>query len=176
MNHTEAKNRIEKLRREIQAHAHAYYVLDAPTVSDAVYDSLVREYKSIVAGYPEFADPNFVVERVGGQALEQFVKARHAVRMLSLADVFSKEEVYAWEVRISKLLGRKPSEYFCELKMDGSAVSQVPRDKSCMSGVRSLDSTQARRGCRPGLRTSHRWSSEHVVTFPSEVRISTDSL
>lgn len=125
MNSTEAKKRIEKLRQEIQTHAHAYYVLDSPTVSDAVYDSLVREYKNILVEHPDLADPNFVVERVGGQALEQFTKARHVVRMLSLSDVFSKEEVFAWEARISKLLGRKPAEYFCELKMDGLAVSII---------------------------------------------------
>lgn len=135
MNNLEAKKRIEKLRQEISGHAHAYYVLDAPSVSDAVYDSLVKEYKAICKEFPELADPNFIVERVGGVALEQFIKAKHAIRMLSLNDAFSREEVTSWENRVSKLLGYKPSEYFCELKMDGLAVSIIYQNGKLVRAV-----------------------------------------
>ncbi len=120
-----AEKRIHKLKAEIAKYAHEYYVSDAPSVSDAVYDSLVSEYKHLVLDYPQFKDPNFIIERVGGEALEQFVKAKHEVRMLSLNDAFSRDEVEAWEERLSKILGAKPSEYFCELKMDGLAVSII---------------------------------------------------
>ncbi len=118
-----ATKRMEKLRTEILLHAKAYYELDAPTVSDAVYDSLVRELQALDREHPELADPNFVIYRVGGKPLDAFVKTTHRTRMLSLNDAFSFEEIEAWEKRITKLLGDTSFHYFCELKLDGLAVS-----------------------------------------------------
>ncbi len=117
--------RVTKLRALITAHAVAYYDADAPTVSDAVYDSLVRELKDIERSHPELADPNFIIYRVGGTPLDVFVKATHTTRMLSLNDAFSYEEVQSWETRIQKLLDGQPFHYFCELKLDGLAISLV---------------------------------------------------
>ncbi|HWC57972.1 MAG TPA: NAD-dependent DNA ligase LigA [Candidatus Paceibacterota bacterium] len=116
---------MKKLREEIAKYAAAYYERDAPLVSDAVYDSLVQELKALDDAYPAYADLNFVIYRVGGAPLPAFSKVTHRTRMLSLNDAFSYEEVRAWETRISKLLGATPFHYFCELKLDGLAVSLV---------------------------------------------------
>ncbi len=121
----EAKERLTKLRKEIESHAVAYYQADAPTVSDEVYDSLVKELKSIEKEHPSLADPNFIIYRVGGKPLDVFVKVPHSVRMLSLNDAFSYEELEDWEKRIQKLAPASKFEYFCELKLDGLAASLI---------------------------------------------------
>ncbi len=125
MNEQEANIRLKKLRVEIQSHARAYYELDAPVVHDEVYDSLVRELKQIEKEYPKLSDPNFIVYRVGGKPLDVFVKVPHSVRMLSLNDAFSFSELEDWEKRIQKLAPSAKFEYFCELKLDGLAVSLI---------------------------------------------------
>lgn len=116
---------MQQLRAEILGHARAYYEADAPTVSDAVYDTLVRELKDLDQRHPQFADPNFVIYRVGGVPLDAFTKVTHASRMLSLNDAFSYDEVYAWDTRIKKLIPGEVFNYFAELKLDGLAVSLI---------------------------------------------------
>lgn len=119
-----AKNRIEKLRDQIEELRYRYHVLDDPKVTDDVYDSLIRELHKIEQEFPEFVDMNSPTNRIGGKPLAKFQKVKHRQRMLSLNDAFSKDEVTAWETRISKLLPREKSlEYFAELKLDGLAVS-----------------------------------------------------
>lgn len=135
------KDRIHKLRAEIAAHARAYYELDAPTVSDAVYDSLVQELKALDQAHPALADPNFIIYRVGGTPLDVFNKAPHAHRMLSLSDAFSYDEIRAWETRIHKLLGTAAVEYFCELKLDGLAISLIYENGELVRGVTRGDGT-----------------------------------
>ena len=125
MKEQEAKIRLKKLRLEIEKHARAYYENDASVASDEVYDSLVRELKNIEAQYPTLADLNFIVYRVGGKPLDFFVKANHNVKMLSLNDAFSFEELFDWEKRIQKLAPKEKFEYFCELKLDGLACSLI---------------------------------------------------
>ncbi|MEK7228159.1 MAG: NAD-dependent DNA ligase LigA [Patescibacteria group bacterium] len=131
----EAKNRLKILRKEIEAHARAYYEKDAPSVSDGVYDSLVQELKQLEKKYPELADPNFIVYRVGGKPLEYFEKKEHKTRMLSLGDAFSFAEVQDWQKRIQKLAPSAVFEYFCELKMDGLACSLIYQDGVLKSAV-----------------------------------------
>lgn len=128
MNEKEANIRLKKLRTEIALHARDYYEHDAPTVSDEVYDSLVRELKNLENKYPNLADPNFIVYRVGGKPLDVFEKRQHKSRMLSLNDCFSIEELFDWQKRIQKLALKERFEYFCELKMDGLACSLVYQD------------------------------------------------
>lgn len=128
MDEKQTKKRLSLLRAEIEAHSRAYYEDDAPLVEDSIYDSLVRELKTIEKQNPDLADPNFVIYRVGGKPLDNFVKAPHEVRMLSLNDAFSYEELYEWEKRIQKLAPTAVFEYFCELKLDGLASSLVYQD------------------------------------------------
>ena len=131
----EVKNRLKILRKEIEAHARAYYEEDTPIVSDAVYDSLVRELKQLEKEYPALADPNFIIYRVGGRPLDVFVKKTHKTRMLSLQDAFSFSEVGDWYKRIQKLAPKAVFEYFCELKMDGLACSLIYQDGVLTSAV-----------------------------------------
>lgn len=141
MNDKVVQERMEKLRAEIAMHARAYYEADAPTVSDAVYDTLVRELKDLDTTYPQFADPNFIIYRVGGTPLDAFTKVTHASRMLSLNDAFSYDEVRAWDTRIKKLISNKTFRYFGELKLDGIAVSLIYKDGVFVRGATRGDGT-----------------------------------
>lgn len=128
MHRTEAKKRIEKLRREIQRHDYLYYVLDKPEISDAAYDALKRELIALEKQYPEFITPDSPTQRVGGPPLEKFEKVIHKVPMLSLQDAFNEQEIFDWEERIKKLAPNDKFDYFAELKMDGLAVSLIYKD------------------------------------------------
>lgn len=121
------EKRIKKLRLEIARMREAYHVADDPSVSDSVYDSLQNELKNLLKDYPEFVDLNAPENRVGGNALDKFEKVEHKVRMLSLNDVFGGDELLEWEERIKKLLANRANEvkYFCEVKLDGLAVSLI---------------------------------------------------
>lgn len=127
MGDKEIKQRIHKLRAEIARLRYAYHTENVPEASDSVYDSLNNELKKILKEYPEFIDPNAPENRVGGKALDKFEKVKHRVRMLSLNDVFGEDELLEWEERIKKLLARRANEikYFCEVKLDGLAVSLI---------------------------------------------------
>ncbi|MBI2798209.1 NAD-dependent DNA ligase LigA [Candidatus Saccharibacteria bacterium] len=118
-----AAKRAKKLRDVIDRYRYEYHVIDKPSVTDEVYDSLFNELKGIEAKYPEFITPDSPTQRVGGKALEKFKKVEHRVRMLSLQDIFSIEELEAWEKRVHKLLGKTEVEYYAELKMDGLAMA-----------------------------------------------------
>ncbi|HLP86797.1 MAG TPA: NAD-dependent DNA ligase LigA [Candidatus Paceibacterota bacterium] len=133
MNNKDIKNRIQKLREEISRLRHLYHVKDDPGVTDDVYDSLNNELKSILEKYPEFIDPDAPENRVGGKALDKFEKVKHEVRMLSLNDAFSFEEVTDWDTRISKLINKKHS-FFCELKLDGLSASLIYKDGVFVEG------------------------------------------
>lgn len=122
----EAIERVKKLREQIEDWRYRYHVLDDPTVTDDVFDSLQRELKILETEYPELDDPNSPTKRVGGKPLDKFVKVKHEIRMVSLNDAFSFEELEAWEKRIKKLLSANEKiEYFCELKLDGLSVSLI---------------------------------------------------
>lgn len=136
MNEAEAKKKIQKLQELIEEYAHRYYVLDDPAVEDSVYDSLLRELKTLEKQFPHLADSNSLVNRVGGAPLEKFEKVRHAARMLSLNDVFSEEELVQWEARIRKLMPPGTSyRYFAELKLDGLAVSLIYQNGRFVRGA-----------------------------------------
>lgn len=126
MDKNKIKERIEKLRQQIEDLRYRYHVLNEPNVTDDVYESLTRELRNLLNEYPEYNQVNASEDRVAGKPLDKFVKVKHNNRMLSLNDVFNKEELYDWEKRIKKLLGDKTKfNYFCEVKFDGLAVSLV---------------------------------------------------
>lgn len=119
--------RIAQLRDEIERHAHAYYVQDAPTVPDAEYDRLFRELQALEAEHPEFDTPDSPTRRVGGKILDGFQPVRHAVPMLSIrteTDIYSGAQ--AFDFRVCKELELHEDatvEYSCELKFDGLAIN-----------------------------------------------------
>ncbi len=122
MNAAEAKKRLEKLKWQINDLRYRYHVENDPTVTDDVYESLIREAKDIEKSFPHYAiTPEF--DRVAGAPLDVFRKVTHASRMLSLNDVFSIEELQQWSARMEKLLGGLRHHYFAEVKLDGLAVA-----------------------------------------------------
>lgn len=123
MNNT--RERIEKLQRKILELQREYHTLDSPSVSDEIYDSLVKELRSLEKKFPEITkETNSPLERIGGDPLDFFRKIKHHTRMTSLNDVFSFPEIKEWEKRIEKLT-QKPVLYFCELKLDGLSASLI---------------------------------------------------
>lgn len=110
--------RIKFLIELISRYQKEYHEQDSPSVSDEVYDSLVRELRGLEKKYPDVKEEKSTLERVGGKPLESFRKVKHESRATSLNDVFSFEEVEDWQERIYKLTNKK-TDYFCELKLDG---------------------------------------------------------
>ena len=143
MNKTEIKKRIQNLRSEIARLRNEYHVKNTPDVTDEIYDSLIKELKSLLQKYPEFNDPNALENRVVGKALDKFDKVKHEIRMFSIGNVFSDEELFAWEKRNLKLLPsqvdiphpKSDLKYFCELKFDGLAISLIYENGKFMKGV-----------------------------------------
>lgn len=118
-----ARERIEKLRKEINHHRYLYHVLDRQEISDAALDSLKHELTELETRFPQFVTPDSPTQRVGGALLPGFKKIRHATPMLSLNDAFSEKELKDWENRIAKLSPGATREYFAEIKVDGFAIS-----------------------------------------------------
>lgn len=135
MNHADAAHRLQELKRLMGRYAYEYYVLDAPSVSDAVYDGLMQELKSLEADFPDLVTPDSPTQRVGGQPLKGFTKVRHTVRMISLNDVFSQEDVEAWVQRTEKLAPGNRHEYSAEIKMDGLACALIYEDGQLVRAV-----------------------------------------
>ncbi len=121
MTGTEAKDRIHRLRQLISEHNHRYYTLAAPDISDFEFDLLLKELQQLEEAYPECYDPNSPTQRVGGEVNREFTQIRHHSPMLSLGNVYSLEELQAFDERTRKTLGEAP-EYVCELKYDGVAI------------------------------------------------------
>ncbi len=117
------RERMKKLSEQINSLRYRYHVLDDPTVTDEIYDSLTQELRTLESKYPQFKLKNSPTERVGGVALDKFEKITHQSRMLSLTDAFSFEEVEEWETRLKKILPNEKWDYYVELKFDGLAIS-----------------------------------------------------
>ncbi len=114
--------RIEALRREIEHHSYLYYAQDAPDISDAAFDSLMRELRELEAAHPALVDPSSPTQRVGGYVGEQFSAVRHARRMYSLDNAMDLGELDAWIDRVAEAFGRMVP-VVCELKIDGSSIA-----------------------------------------------------
>jgi DNA ligase (NAD+) len=115
---------VARLREQIERANHAYYVNDAPEISDAEYDRLFRELQALEAQHPELQTPDSPTQRIGAVAASALGKYTHRRPMLSLANAFSAEELAAWEERNARLAPEvKTAGYTTEVKIDGSAVS-----------------------------------------------------
>ena len=118
------ERRIEELREQIRLHNYQYYVLDAPLIPDVEYDRLFRELQQLEQKHPDFITEDSPTRRVGDQPLPGFAEVRHAMRMLSLENVFSDEELADFDRRVRDRLGTdKPVVYTAEPKLDGLAIS-----------------------------------------------------
>ncbi len=130
----QARLRAEELREKIIYNSRLYYENDAPEISDYEYDMMFRELQDIEADYPELKTPDSPTVRVGGKALDRFEKYTHTVRMGSLTDVFSFEELREFTDRMNSELG-KTAEYSVEPKIDGLSVSLIYRDGIFVKGA-----------------------------------------
>jgi DNA ligase (NAD+) len=118
-----ARARAAELRAQIRAHDERYYVHDAPTLPDADYDALVAELRALEAARPDLAAPDSPTRRPGGRPSAAFPPVEHFAPMLSLDDVFSRDELAAFADRVARATGGAPLAGVCELKIDGVAVS-----------------------------------------------------
>ena len=115
--------RAEELRSRLREASHRYYVLDAPTLSDAEYDRLFRELEQIEAEHPDLITPDSPTRRVGAAPSEKFAKVTHRRQMMSLANAMTEEEFLEFDGRVHRLLGDDPVRYVVEPKLDGLAVT-----------------------------------------------------
>lgn len=130
------RQRLEELKQQIRAHSYRYYVLNAPIISDAEYDALMRELREIEAAHPEWVTADSPTQRAGAQPAEGFVKVRHPAPILSLANAFSAEDVRAWYERILKQDARvAASGFVVEPKIDGLTVVLHYRDGLLVQGA-----------------------------------------
>ncbi len=141
---TGAERRAAELRRLLHRANHAYYVLDAPEISDAEYDGLFRELQALEAGQPGLRTADSPTLRVGAEPAKQFRKHRHLSPMLSLGNTFSDEELAAWEEKLLRHLGAAALKggYTVELKIDGAAVSLTYKDGVLATGATRGNGTE----------------------------------
>ncbi len=116
-----AREELETLKKELNEHSYRYYVLDKPTISDYEYDMMMQRLKKLEEENPELITPDSPTQRVGGAVLSSFSPVTHAVPLESLNDVFSYNELYAFDARVKAALGE--AEYVVEPKIDGLSVA-----------------------------------------------------
>jgi len=127
MKKTEAKERIERLRLEIQKHNNSYYILNQPSISDFEFDILLNELATLEKKYPEYIVDDSPTRRVGSDVTEEFIQFEHRYPMLSLGNTYNEEELRDFDSRIKKS-ATETYEYVCELKFDGASISITYRN------------------------------------------------
>jgi DNA ligase (NAD+) len=135
MSEQQAAERVAKLRQLINDYRYHYHVLDESTMSEAAADSLKHELAQLEAQYPDLVTPDSPTQRVAGQASPSFTQIRHSSRMLSLNDVFNREEVEAWISRTQKLAPAAKPEFFIDLKLDGLACAITYKNGKLVQAV-----------------------------------------
>lgn len=140
MNKADVKDRIEKLRRELEEHNYKYYVLNQPVISDFEYDILLNELDALEKKFPEFASEDSPTRRVGSDIQKEFVQYTHAYPMLSLANTYNEGELREFDSRIRKSTS-ETVEYVCELKFDGASISITYRNGAILRALTRGDGT-----------------------------------
>jgi DNA ligase (NAD+) len=135
---------------EIAENDYRYYILDSPLVSDAEYDTLMREIRALEEQYPELRTPDSPTQRPAGGVATQFTPVQHLQRLLSIDNAFSAEELDAWAARAARLGGGGP--YLCEVKIDGLAVALVYRNGALVRGATRGDGSTGE-DITPNVRT-----------------------
>ncbi|MFO8192272.1 MAG: NAD-dependent DNA ligase LigA [Bacillota bacterium] len=129
-----ARERAAELRCLLEEHNYRYHVLDEPVIADDEFDRLMKELQEIENKYPELQVPDSPTRRVGGKPLSSFDTLEHKVPMLGLDNAFSEEDLCNFDSRVRRLTGKEELDYFCELKMDGLAVSMQYEDGTFSRG------------------------------------------
>jgi DNA ligase (NAD+) len=123
-----ARQRWSEVAEQVEAARFAYYLRDAPTISDGAYDVMIRELEVIEDAHPELRTPDSPTQTVGGTYSTDFTPVEHIERMLSLDNAFSPEEMTAWAERVARDAGGADVRYLCELKIDGLAINLLYED------------------------------------------------
>lgn len=147
-----ARERVEALRLEILDHDRRYYELAQPTIGDSQYDALVRELRDLETTYPELVTPDSPTQRVSGRPAEGFAVVRHREPMLSLGNVFGRDELIAWHQRVVRLTERDDIAFVCEPKIDGLAIALVYREGRFVQGATRGDGSRGE-NITPNLQT-----------------------
>ncbi|MDX2229586.1 MAG: NAD-dependent DNA ligase LigA [Leptolyngbyaceae cyanobacterium bins.349] len=139
--------RVQELQRLLQQASYEYYVLDAPTLDDAVYDRLYRELVDLETQYPELIRPDSPTQRVGERPASQFHSVRHNISLYSLENAFGPEDLAKWEERWQRQLGPADGSvdwplYVCELKIDGNSLALTYADGVLVRGVTRGDGVE----------------------------------
>ena len=129
------EKQIDELRETLRHHEYLYYGLDAPEVSDAQYDTWMRELRALEDAHPELRTPDSPTQRVGGKPKEGFAKVAHSRPMLSLDNVYNEEELREWDLRVRELAGDEAIAYACELKLDGLSLALTYQGGRLVRGV-----------------------------------------
>ncbi|AHB41892.1 DNA ligase [Candidatus Saccharibacteria bacterium RAAC3_TM7_1] len=140
MTQNQPKERINQLKKLINDYRYHYHVLNESTMSEAAADSLKHELSQLEEAHPELVTSDSPTQRVAGIALDKFQKVTHRVPMISLNDVFNREEIEAWIKRMDKLLPGAKHEFICDIKMDGLACAVIYEDGVLVQAVTRGDS------------------------------------
>ena len=135
------KKRIEELRELLNRYNYEYYVNDAPSVSDQEYDRLMNELIMLEKKYPELIIPSSPSQRVGGEVISSFSRIYHKRMMLSLANAFSRDDIYDFDRKIKEVIHVDEVEYMCEMKIDGLAMSLTFDDGNFLYAATRGDGT-----------------------------------
>ena len=134
------EQRIKELRQRLNYYNYRYYIETDPVVSDFEFDTMLRELQDLEAAHPELADPNSPTARVGSDVTNEFRSVEHAFPMLSLSNTYSLDELHEWIDRVEKEIGG--SEFVCELKFDGTAISLTYEHGRLLRAVTRGDGTR----------------------------------
>ncbi|MCM8827799.1 MAG: NAD-dependent DNA ligase LigA [Candidatus Omnitrophica bacterium] len=129
-----ARKRIEELYKLIEYYDRKYFIENNPVISDQEYDNLMHQLSDLENRYPEFAKLDSPTKRVGGKPIDEFKTVEHEIPMLSIDNTYNDQEIREFDRRVRKALGREV-EYFCELKIDGVAVSLIYEKGALMRGA-----------------------------------------
>ena len=141
MKRSEAKERIEKLLKEIEEHNNNYYVLDKPVITDFEFDILMNELETLEKKFPEFMSDDSPTGKVGSDLTNDFKQYVHEYPMLSLGNTYNEEELRDFNNRIEKATGT-PVDYVCELKYDGASISIIYRNGRLFRALTRGDGTK----------------------------------
>ncbi len=165
--------RHAELARELDEHSYRYYVLDAPTVSDAEYDTLLRELSGIEDDYPQLRTPDSPTQKVAGSYSTLFTPVEHLERLLSLDNVFSSDELAAWAARVEREVGGD-AEYLCELKVDGLAIDLV-YESGVLTSAATRGDGRTGEDVTPNVRTiagvPHRLTADAATPVPELLEV-----
>ncbi|MGG6297967.1 NAD-dependent DNA ligase LigA [Leptolyngbya sp. AN02str] len=150
--HQALVNRVAELRSLLNRASYEYYVLDAPTMEDAVYDQLYRELQELEAQHPQLITPDSPTQRVGDRPSSQFNSVRHNIPLYSLENAFNTEELESWQGRWQRIVPTNDFEYVVELKIDGSALALTYEHGVLVRGATRGDGTTGE-DITPNVRT-----------------------